>query len=512
MRLRLVGGELCPGPSAPITAEIVLAALRVAEKALALAGHAVPLGAMTAPVRHGVPAEAPRGDEPIAGTIQPTTPPFNEAVELWLAHLAAKGKTPGTIASFRGVIEQGRAACGWFTATDLTADSLMGWMDAKRAAGDWKGVTLNRNACAFRSFTKWLLKTGRIAADPLADFDRADDDSDHGARALTTDEARAIIGYAWAKQKTDARCKGNRALYWLVCCTMGCRYSEPANWKWRGLHLDDPIPTIAWERLWHKAGTLATVVIPPEAAELLRAHRETVPHGPDDPVFPIVPPRVTFRSDRDAAGVEVLDRLGMRASSHSMRKWCATTLQNLGVPARMCDKLVRHSGGVEGRYYRPTPEEMKAAVDKLPRLWPGDTSDAGQPPRIRNRERRFKNRVEASRHSGTFIGPGTRLPGGSDAGNVPMLTATFNPDLPPRAADALADVAKESHLSPDAGSVAAGYAGVESTPIDVAGNRHSRIQLDGLANLAASDRDDVADFLEATARLIRRARRDGGAA
>ena len=324
-----------------------------------------------------------QGTEPVLATLSPTPPDLVQAVDAWTEHMTARNKRPRSIAAFRQVVMAAAKDGGWTRCADLTFDAITGWLGAKRQGG-WAAGTYNRNLSCFRSLTKFLVASGRLEKDPLGMAERADGADGEGSRAGTVEEARRLIAEAYNAQQRDRRCKGNRALYWLVLFKCGARSEEPAKWKWTHLHLEvdttaeDPElrhPHIVWTPEVNKNRRRQVCPLDPETAELLRRHRETVPHGPDDPVFPVAPPRTTFRVDRDRAGIKAEDHRGRKFSPHSARKSYATWLTSLGVPAKMCDRLMRHAGTTESRYQDAPFEDLVQAVKKIPLLWPTQVVD-----------------------------------------------------------------------------------------------------------------------------------------
>lgn len=304
---------------------------------------------------------------PIAGRIDASGAEFFAAVDEWAAYLRSLGKRESSIRAFAQVVRAAILTQHWRRPEDATWKAVTEYMAAKRANEEWKGSTYNRNLSAFRSFSRWWSDRSN-QPDPLRSVRRADDDSGDGARASNLEEARQLIAYARRRQG-DARSKGNRALYWLMLFAVGCRGEEPARWRWKHLHLDGDAPWIDWTREIQKSKKHQPTGISPRVAALLQAHKHTVPHAPDDRVFPIVPPRQTFRADRDGCGIAALDDRGRPYSPHSARKGFSTILTAQGVPEKMVDRLMRHSGRVEHRYYDPSIEEQVRAASQMPELW-----------------------------------------------------------------------------------------------------------------------------------------------
>jgi integrase len=317
-------------------------------------------------VREGKDA-APQS--PVAGRIEATPVELSESVSRWLEDMRRRNKKPRSIAAFREVVERAAKDNGWTTPIDLTFDAVTAYLGSKRDAGTWKGTTYNRNLTIFRSLTNFMHASGKLSDDPLVKAYRAESDGGEGSRAATIDEARAIVLSAWARA-IDARSKGNRALYGCCLFGAGLRLGEPAQWKWKHIALDHSTPHILWTQDISKNHRRRDTALSPELVELLRAHREVVPHGPDDPVFPIVPSPSMFRQDAKRAGVPAEDYRGRPFSPHSARKFFSTMATSVGIPEKMVDFLMRHAGRVEHRYYQPSLEDQAEALKKLPRIWP----------------------------------------------------------------------------------------------------------------------------------------------
>lgn len=321
------------------------------------------------------PTDAVSHDPTPAGRIVPDAP-LAELVGQWCAWLASRRRTPRTIAAYRVTIERAVRACGWRTPADLTHASIIGYLSAQA----WKGSTYNRNLIAFRSLTGFMARTIPDWPDPLADaLCASTKDSNDGARGATLEEARAMIAEAWARERYDGRTKAARALYWLCMFQAGCRHSEPAEWKWGDLELDDGIPRVAWggPNAPHKSGTRVEIPLHPELAALLRKHRRTLNvHKADtnralsERVFEHQPPRHVFRKDRDRAEIPALDRRGRGFSPHSARKYFETQLVAAGAPEMVVKRLMRHAPDTTQRYFDPEFALLASWVERLPGLWP----------------------------------------------------------------------------------------------------------------------------------------------
>lgn len=322
----------------------------------------------------------------VAGRIDSAPSSLSDALTAYLKYMADRRKKPRSIAAFRVVIERAMRECGWTRLDDFTFEGVSTWMGSKcEGANPWRGTTYNRNLSVFRSFGEYLATSGKLESNPMAKALPAQDDGEDGPRAATLDEVRAVVFQAWLKDQTDGRSKGNRALYWACLALHACRVGEPAKWKRRHLILDQPVPFLWWTKDLNKNNKQYELALAPELAELLRLHLKAVdrdraevglpPAGPDDPVFPVVPFKGTFKSDRDAAGIAAMDYRQRAFTPHSLRKFFSTELTSRGVPEKMVDRLMRHKGRTEYRYYDPPLAEQAKELAKLPRLWP----ESGRP-------------------------------------------------------------------------------------------------------------------------------------
>jgi len=328
----------------------------------------------------GAGTDALQTYQPVVGSIAASQTDLHRAIERWLSHMQSLGCSPRTLTDYRAIFRRAVADVGWLSVDDVTHEAVTGWLGAFRASGEWSGATYNRNLSVFRSFTAWARTNRLVDDDPLERAERAVHDGGEGSRAATTEEGSALILQAWCKHTTDAKCKGNRPLYWHTLFTAACRLEEPTRWRREHLHLSESVPQFHWTPDINKTHRDQYVALSPELVPLLRAHLEDVdrdraeaglePAGPKDLVFPIAPSKHTWPKDEARAGIAHEDYRGRIFSPHSARKWFSTTLTAQGVPEKMVDFLMRHAGRVEHRYYDPPLAEQAAALALLPPLWP----------------------------------------------------------------------------------------------------------------------------------------------
>jgi len=336
----------------------------------------------------------------IAGKITPAPNDIEAAVAAWIEHLQARRQKANGYNAYRQKVrrlikDRGLRSCSQLTTAEITA-----WLNSH---GDrWTGKTYNAALSAIRSFTRYLHQVDKLPADPLDKTARAFEEAADGSRAARTPEVRAILRSTWMRQENDRRCKGDRLRYWGCLMLAACRLDEPGRLRRRHLLLDEDTPIIRWTPDINKNRRLQEIVLAPELVAVLLRQREEMrelarstpvverfyrgevvdrrlidPADPEAFVFSHVPTPSSFPADRNRAEVPRLDSRGRALTSHSCRKWFATTLVGEGVDSRMVDFLMRHSSGVPGVYHDPPLADQLAAIARLPRIWPENVDNSG---------------------------------------------------------------------------------------------------------------------------------------
>lgn len=438
-------------------------------------------------------ATAPHGGTEangVAGSIKPGRSTLSEAIEAWAAYLRGRHKKKSSIGAMTSELRRAAKARGWASPTDLTFSAVTEWLGSH----DWAPSTYNRNLSVFRSFTSWAAAAEVIPSDPLKLAQRADGHGGPGSRAATLADARAIVRTAWLQEQTDSRSrKSPRSIYYLCLFLAGCRKAEPLEWRWSDLHLDESIPAITWRPEMHKAGRREEVPLAPELADALRAWRAV--SDTSGPVFLHGLGKHQFNKDRDRAGIPAMDSRQRALTAHSARKFLSTTLHQAGVHARLIDRLMRHAGGTEARYYDPSMAEMAEALGLVEKIF---TLEPITP--------------QALALCGVRSVPKSAGLGVDACAEIPMIpVATPNerhdvinalPNTQPPAGSTVPGVATASAV-PARGSVLG--SGAERNPTAFAVESHNGDLGTGNAggSLGDSPTNRVADVLEAVARLIR---------
>ncbi|WP_133500748.1 tyrosine recombinase XerC [Cognatilysobacter terrigena] len=199
------------------------------------------------------------------------------SVEAFLAHLAGERQVSAhTLDAYRRDLA---SLTGWSTAKSLAIESLDGeHLRAFIADEHRRGCspkTLQRRLSACRSFYGWMLRHGRIAANPVAGL-RAPKAPRKLPRVLDPDEAKTLV-----ETPVDAPLGlRDRALLELFYSS-GLRLSELCGLRWSQIDLDDGLVTV------HGKGRRErTVPVGSHARAALADWRASTGAKNDDPVFP----------------------------------------------------------------------------------------------------------------------------------------------------------------------------------------------------------------------------------
>ena len=309
---------------------------------------------------------------------------IDEAKARWRDVMTAEGKSIRTIDCYCIRLEELAKHAGWNHIGHVRHEDLMTFL-AHRMRGDHGGTPWGNGSCRsaisaikhFGGFLKSISGTNHFDGMKLPK--RRAQKHKH---PYSVDEAKRQVLASFTRQQRDARAKGHPALFSAMLFWTGLRHSELqkpckenvyGGLKWRDLMLDDQQPGIWTDPKWigNKSKTRDWIPLFPRLATLLRAHRETVMHRPDDPVFPIFMTKPTWVDDRNRASLPSHDPEGRPLSIHATRATYCTWIGKLTLPEGLRDRLGRHHGSLyEWSCGERDKAEMAAAIEQLPDIWP----------------------------------------------------------------------------------------------------------------------------------------------
>lgn len=304
---------------------------------------------------------------------------MDEAMARYRARVGARC-TAGSVLRMLSTIQRVSEWAGWQNVAQIdfaSADAILSARLRGENGVKWQGSTHDQAVSTLRSFGEFLRKSGHVMGNPLLDLEPTGETAGEGSRPLSEAHARAFIEVSIDRHMRSRRAKGCAPLVWLTLFYTGLRRSEGRSMCWRSIVTDEESgPLIVTEPGWtgNKSGDKDWLPIRADLYDLLMQHRETVPHGADDPVFPKYPSCETWHVDREAAGIPEDDPRSGPCTTHSTRKSYGTWLDAQNIPRGLVSGLMRHSETLAERsYIRHNWNRSREAVALLPPLWPSGT-------------------------------------------------------------------------------------------------------------------------------------------
>lgn len=414
-------------------------------------------------------------------------------LDTWRTSMESRGKKPASIARFRRLVERLIDYHSWRDPSQLTLIGAEAFIAAARNGEvsengkPWLGTTCDQACSAFRRFGKHLAKHGIVDINPFQLLEGCGEVNGAGDRPATVQEAADLLRHSLTRcAGGDRRVRVNAAMYWYMLIYTGLRaWEEQRVLLWQDVYeLDSETPHIWTHPTRCKNKRRMRIPIQARLAAMLRSQRASVPHGPDDPVFPKAPNRATFNVDRGNAMIVPKNGDGV-FGAHSLRKLLSQMLDSSGCSAGIRYKIMRHAGNItEDRYTRTDLASEIAAINALPDLWP-ETVPVSE---LSTRKKILTDQVATGRdpkYSGTasYESPSMTSPKHHDA--IRPLRGTC-----PTVAGALLGHAeggadpRRGTLSSSDSARSAETAGVQHTRGFQAGNGHSGSVLGSVSNPA----------------------------
>ena len=234
--------------------------------------------------------------------------------------------------------------------------------------------TLNAHLVAIKGFSRWMVRDGRMATDPLVHMQRRNAKADvrRRRRVLTPEELRAVVA---AAERGPVACGvpgADRAALYRLAAGTGFRAGELASLTPESFDLDTAAPAVTVQAGFFKRRRDDTQPIRHDLAGWLRVWLAGKPKG--QPVFNAL--RLSektakmIRADLQAAGVPYADDAGRVADFHSLRGLYITAIVQGGASVKTAMTLARHSSAelTVGVYSHARLHELTGALDALPDL------------------------------------------------------------------------------------------------------------------------------------------------
>ena len=312
------------------------------------------------------------------------TSPFvtlEEAVAAFLRGREAAGCTPATLRTYAADLGRFVGACGAAEVGELSAEVLETYLAGLRAR--MKPVSVHRHYRALRTFCRWLARTGRLPADPMAGI------AMRAPRTLPNPPDAASVRRLLAACGAGFEGRRNRAMIALLSDS-GLRKEEA-----RRLRVGDVDFTTRVIRVQAGKGQRDGVGFFGEAtASALRAWLDLHPDPrPAAFVFvtregkqldPWAPTRILHRLSRRAGLERVI-------GPHALRHFAATELLRRTGDLELVRRTLRHQTLTMAlRYATLTQTEVAAkffAASPMDHLWGGAAHAGAYPAKFRDARR-----------------------------------------------------------------------------------------------------------------------------
>jgi len=259
---------------------------------------------------------------------------LTDVIREWLGDLRAKGTGSHHVSLMEkrlGVLIRG---CDWQRVRDIRPDSFIQWRSSQ--CSNKAAKTLNDYLGAVRALLNWLVRTGRLPANPLAGVQDVETRGREvrNRRAFGHDEFLRLLSVSGPV----------RSVVYATAYYTGLRRSELASLTWGDFNLAADIPTFTIHAKHAKNRTTVTLPLHPHLKEMLLEHHKACGSPATSENAFAVPQRLyAFHQDLKAAGIAKQDASGRILDFHSLRHSCATRLASLDVPLPVSMRLMRHS-------------------------------------------------------------------------------------------------------------------------------------------------------------------------
>lgn len=297
--------------------------------------------------------------------------PIDAHVQEFIRFLRAKGNTEKHVLDRQAQLTRLITGMKVTLLTELTPGRAQNAMAEMRADG--LGLrTASRYIVAIKAFTKWLVREGRVASDPLVGLTgyNADADRRRERRALTGDEIAKLVAAAERGRKVFGLSGPDRAMLYRLALGTGFRANELGSLTPESFHLDADPPTVVVKAGYSKRRREDVQPIRDDLAAMLRTW--LVGRPAKAPVFAVnrlfekTAPMIQF--DLNAAGVPYVDEDGKVGDFHSLRHTYVSAVVRGGASVKEAQTLARHSDpSLTFRVYAHARlHELRRALDAMP--------------------------------------------------------------------------------------------------------------------------------------------------
>ena len=298
---------------------------------------------------------------------KPLTSHINDYAEI----LEAKGYSGDYVVRSKNRLRKMTAACRFTYFRDITQSAVEIYSGKMKKDG-YSNTSRGHYLDALKTFLNWAEQDCRIIRNPLARLEKPARDSEKKG-ILTPEQFVHLIKTTSEKNILIGRTTGQeRAVLYLIAGLTGLRRKELLNLTWDAVSLSPDNASVKVKASIAKNGKEAEQPVPPILVDVLTALRANVRPSDTDRVFVSfgrwINTAELIREDLAVAELELTDREGNEIFFHSLRNSYISFLANSQTPAKVVQKLARHSDPrlTFNTYARTFEEAEQTALNVLP--------------------------------------------------------------------------------------------------------------------------------------------------
>jgi len=298
---------------------------------------------------------------------KPLTEHISDYVEVLKAKRYAKGYIRHTQNRLRKIVQD----CRFFYFRDITKTGVQIYV-GKLIKDGASTTTAGHYLDCFKTFLNWAEQDQRIIKNPIAKMAKPARDSEKKG-VLEPEQFVHLIKTTSAKNVLIGRTSGQeRAVLYLLAGMTGLRKKELLSLSWDDMNLLADNAFVRVKMSIAKNKKPVEQPVPPILVHVLTALKAHVRPNPSDRVFVSLRTWMNtaelIRQDLAIAGIDLTDREGNEICFHSLRNSYISFLANSQTPAKVVQKLARHSDPrlTFNTYARSFEKAEKKALSVLP--------------------------------------------------------------------------------------------------------------------------------------------------
>jgi integrase len=274
------------------------------------------------------------------------TKPLTEHIAEYVKVLKAKRYATGYIRHTNNRLNKTVKDCRFFYFRDITKTAVEIYI-GKLIKDGFSATTAGHYLDCFKTFLNWAEQDQRIIKNPIAKLAKPLRDSEKKG-VLEPEQFVHLIKTTSEKNILIGRCSGaERAVLYLLAGMTGLRKKELLSLTWDDINLSADNPFVRVRMLIAKNKKQAEQPVPPILVHVLTSLKVHAKPNAAERVFVSIHKSINtaelIRRDLKVAKIELTDREGHAICFHSLRNSYISFLANSQTPAKVVQKLARHS-------------------------------------------------------------------------------------------------------------------------------------------------------------------------